>query len=203
MKHTQQIIGKSLEKYSLEIQNLEILTYRNLDLDTPKNKSFSDYIQNLKEAEDRTQKYASSKENALRNLNTASSDLNNFIEKANVKLGSEDARTAELIKRLGLSLIVASFLLAVLRYTAGIYRDHYQDMRKVEYEAQTIRRFYIALKSSFKTEEGTTPNQIIANFVNRPDISSKQGSVPSNDELSNGINADLIKELLSLLSKKI
>ncbi len=196
-------LGENLANHIFKIQNLEPLTSGILDLDLPKNKDFSSYLQNLKEAKNKTQEFASSKENALRNLNTAANSLNNLIEKANEELGSEEARTTELIKRLGLSLIVASFLLAVLRYTSSIYRDHYQDMRKVQHEGQTIRRFYIALKSSFKTEEGTTPNQIIANFVNRPEVLSKKGNLPSNDEFSNNINVDLIKELLSVLSKKI
>lgn len=185
------------------IRSSEILSLTAADTGSSGNEEFIGYLNSLEEFTGKVGDYVSSKDNALISLNTGVSSLNDLIDEAESQLGTEDARTTELIKRLGLSLIVASFLLAVLRYTSSIYKDHYHDMRKAQSEGQTIRRFYIALKSSFKTKEGSTPNQIIAGFVNRSEsLISKESSLQDND-LKSDINADLIKELLSVLSKKI
>ncbi|MDJ0800876.1 MAG: DUF2791 family P-loop domain-containing protein [Calothrix sp. MO_167.B12] len=162
-----------------------------------------DYLQLIRGATEEFRAFVRSREYALPQLINTTEALNKLIEKVEGKFETEDSRTTELIKRLGLSLIVSTFLLAVLRYISSIYREHYRDMRRVQHEGQIIRRFYIALKSSFKSQEGSTPNQIIANFVDYSDTLYQKDNLKSSDELKGEFSVELIKELLSVLSKRI
>jgi hypothetical protein len=181
----------------------DLVTHRsNLNEVEIVHKKEKEYLNLLDSAIEQTQIFVNSQEYALPRLIETNERLDVLLNKAEERLGSEDARTTELIKRLGLSLIVSSFLLAVLRYTSSIYREHYRDMRKVQYEAQIIRRFYIAMKSSFKTKEGTTPNQIIASFVNYSDALYQPDKAQGADELNNETSSELIKQLLSILAKR-
>lgn len=175
---------------------------QNLPRSTDTTDTQEEYTKKLQIAVQKTQDFINKQPRILINLNETTEKLDNSIEDIEERIEDEDFRTTELIKRLGLSLIVSSFLLAILRYIAGIYRQHYQDMRKVQYESQIIRRFYIAMKSSFKAKEGSTPNQIIANFVNQSEFLYKQDNPKLTEELKSEVSTDLIKSLIEVLSRQ-
>lgn len=186
-----------------EFLQAQLAVLREMDIeDSSEREALQTYTNVLSETIETVRNFVRTREIALINLVDTTEDLQDIISKIEDSIDSEEARTSELIKRLGLSLIVASFLLAVLRYISGIYKDHYQDMRRVQYEAQVIRRFYIALKGSFKAKEGSTPNKIIADFVNSSQSVYKKDELLIKDELGNDLNADIIKEILKFLSKR-
>lgn len=137
-------------------------------------------------------------EAAIPNLKASVDKINSLIIDVNESLGKSDAQTAEVLKRLGLSVIVSSFFLALLRYAASLYRNNYQEMLRAQQDDLAVRRFYVAYKSA----ESDTPTrgQIISKFIS---VSSPvEGNTESNLELSKDDVSNIIKELLTLLTKK-
>ncbi|MBW4660504.1 MAG: hypothetical protein KME15_17675 [Drouetiella hepatica Uher 2000/2452] len=135
---------------------------------------------------------------AIPNLKASLGKLNNLMIDVNESLGKSEAQTAEVLKRLGLSLIVSSFFLALLRYAASLYRNNYQEMLRAQQDDLAVRRFYVAYKGA--ESDISTRGQIISKFINAP--VSVEGNSESSLDISKDDVSTIIKELLTLLTKK-
>jgi hypothetical protein len=104
---------------------------------------------------------------------------------------------SELIKRLAIGVIICSFFLVVLRYSAQIYKEHHEQMLKAEMDELNIRKYYVALKSSGDAIplRKQSIESLFQNSING------QGNVK--DTKMSPQEASIIKELISAVSKKI
>lgn len=164
----------------------------------PKDESDQRYRKALVDANLSLSLFLDKQEAAIPNLKASVDKLNSLIIDVNESLGKSDAQTAEVLKRLGLSIIVSSFFLALLRYAAGLYRNNYQEMLRAQQDDLAVRRFYVAYKGA--ESDTSTRGQIISKFVS---VSAPaEGSVESNLEISKDDVSNIIKELITLLTKK-
>lgn len=145
------------------------------------------------------EKYLEQGSDAALELPKLIQNVESLTQKVNENLAKPENRTPEIIKRLFLSLVLATFFIALLRYVVKLYRDHYQQLIFAEQESLAIRKFYVAYKCSKDEEQRKTV--LTAFMMNKSaDISSeiKDGS-PSFDN----INPELLKEILSAITKKL
>ncbi len=103
----------------------------------------------------------------------------------------------ELLKRLILSIVIISFFLAILRYTARLYLNNYNLMIQAENEDLAIRKFYVALKNTDKNQDER--KLVIQNFLQ---IFNKENNSDSDLNLSKE-ESGILKELLNNLMKKL
>ena len=144
-------------------------------------------------------KYQRSYEAARTALPNALDTLTSATKEVRGKLDENRNQLTELLRRVCIGLVVASFFLALLRYVASLYRQEYEQVRLAYEDDLALRRFYVAYKSS----EGSTKDRsaAIAALVNAKAV---MPSIESGDALGlNKAEADVLKELLNSLSKKI
>lgn len=149
---------------------------------------------------ERASQYESTLQGTAQRLKSETDSIKQLVVRANDDLSKPENRTSEIVRRLAIGLVVATFFLAILRYLTGLYRNHYQQMLKAEADDLAVRRFYIAYKSTANNEDQR--KAVLTTF-----ISSKDG-VESGDgkESSEGVtkaDIDILKEVVSALSKKI
>jgi predicted PurR-regulated permease PerM len=124
-----------------------------------------------------------------------------LIESAQKSIQEPTNRTAELIKRLGLGIVVSTFFLALLRYFGGLYKARYEQVIAAQADEFMVRRFYVGFKGSLDSVEQR--KAVLASFMDgskatvpmppgggEPDDSSKQ-------------SFELLKDLMGALSKKL
>ncbi|MEM9452857.1 MAG: hypothetical protein AAGF11_01675 [Myxococcota bacterium] len=109
-----------------------------------------------------------------------------------------ESKVPELIKRALVGLIVASFFLALLRYAAGLYGNARQRRDALVEREVEVRRFCVALLAA-SGDEAT--NRIVEEFTNKQAHASKMPMTMLHETASQ--NSEIIKELLSILGKKI
>lgn len=90
----------------------------------------------------------SSQSVAVPELNSRIQELRALVPKAEEALNKPENRLPEIIKRLALGIVIATFFLALLRYMGTLYRTRYQQVLAAENDDFMIRRFYVAFKSS-------------------------------------------------------
>lgn len=110
-----------------------------------------------------------------------------------------EVRLVELIKRVTVGLVVATFLFGILRYLAGLYRAHYDEMVIAQREEILVRKFYIAFKGCEGSRE--TQSQIAIAFMRG--IEQAGASLSKSTDSDTKDKVDFIKELLELVSKKM
>jgi hypothetical protein len=108
-------------------------------------------------------------------------------------------RIVELLKRFSIGIIVATFFFGILRYVATQFRANWQQAVRAEDEDLWLRRFYVGMKSAGSNQSDRS-SVISSLLTGMPD--SAAGQNKAEDETSK-INIDLLKELLSAISKKI
>ena len=110
----------------------------------------------------------------------------------------EADRVTDIIKRLVVSFLVLSFLIAILRYLASLHRSHYEQMMKAELESIAIRKFYIAYQTAQSNDERKIIyDKYLFNFAKVSDGEDERG------DKSQQMSYELIKEALKNLSKNI
>jgi hypothetical protein len=123
--------------------------------------------------------------------------LNGLIPRAELALNQNESRIPELIKRLAIGLIVTTFLLALLRYCAGLYSSHHREMLVTEYQDMALRRFYVAFKGSAADPEQR--RTVLGSFMSGGEASVLPES--SGTANSSELEASVVKELIGALSK--
>ncbi len=122
--------------------------------------------------------------------------LKSDLEKTKDIMVASGAQTTEIIKRVSIGLLVVSFFLAILRYTARIYQAHHLEVLKASGDDLLIRKFYVALKSRANNDADRTV--LISSFFG---TNSKEAEIDSVG--LSGKEIGVIKELLGMFSKKI
>ena len=126
--------------------------------------------------------------------------LDLLVPRAETALDKNESRIPELVKRLAVGLIVTTFLLALLRFTAGLYSSHYKEMLHAEYQDLALRRFYVAFKSS--AGDSDQRKAVLATFVaaaSPPATEMNGQSKP--DELEASVVRELIAGLTKILNR--
>ncbi|CCN82436.1 hypothetical protein VIBNISFn27_940087 [Vibrio nigripulchritudo SFn27] len=102
----------------------------------------------------------------------------------------------DLIKRLSISLIVATFFIAILRYLSNLYRSHYAELIKTEEQDMFIRKFYVAYKGS--SDDNSSKDKIVEAFLSKDhDLHGNNSSRLGSEEVG------IIGELLKSIGRKI
>lgn len=123
--------------------------------------------------------------------------LDNYISEVKKNINNEGYKNSELIKRLAIGFIVSTFFLAVLRYVSSIYKEHHAQMLKAEMDELSIRKYYVAFKSSSNIE--SLKKESIISLFERKNTSDAQ-----KEEIGLSLEeTSIIKELMSILTKKI
>lgn len=185
-------IKKSNDPIQLR-DSLEILT-QEVSKDTPKDEEFASKVESM---QSQYSLFLRDKESSYSILNTNVNRLESSISTLKRTFSEPNNRLAEILKRLILSLVVISFFVAILRYVAGLYRAHLNEMIKIEKEDLAIRKFYIALKSSANSQ--ADKSKVIVEFLNNS-ASNNEGDNSrsvSKEEIS------IIKEVIDSILKKI
>jgi hypothetical protein len=141
--------------------------------------------------------YGESKNESIHKLKPLILKIDDFLGKANDQIKATPNRTAEILKRFVLSIAILSFLFAILRFAANLYRTRYREMVVAEIEDLTIRKFYVAYKSSGQDKE--LLQTLLPPFMNSQylDIFTKSSKDSSEQDFS------IIKSVLETISKKI
>jgi hypothetical protein len=157
----------------------------------------SPYDQALNKAYRGILAFSYSKDAAMNRIPVAINELRAFVSKANGIIEQPQNRVAEILKRLILSLVVASFLIAVLKFLSGLYRNHYAQMLSTESDDLLVRKFFVTYQApNVGVEER---NLIIKSFLTR--FQSKEPKENANNSAKQEM--EIMKELLSTLSKKL
>jgi hypothetical protein len=196
--------GNIAELYQ-KLQQLE-KEFRSTSSNFSNNEAYQIYLRNLEQVNFQIAQFLGRQNAAIPNLDTSLENLERMITNVNNSLGRPEAQTAEVLKRLALSLVVSSFFLVILRYVAGIYRSHYQEMLKAQQDDLSVRKFYVSFKGS--ESDTLTRSKIISSFFSIPNQTSMESedSNTSSDnslELSKDDISNILKELLSVLAKKL
>lgn len=158
------------------------------------------YAAALDSAVQSLEQYSRSVNGALQQLSTVTDALAAAYPALQNARQTDDVRTAELIKRIAVGIVVSTFFLAILRYVAGIYRLNYNEMLRAESEDLKVRRFYIALKASAERPEDI--RAVVTEFLSGRGTQDGGESANASPDLSKE-EAALLKDFVQALLKKI
>lgn len=119
----------------------------------------------------------------------------------------ESNRFDELLRRIFVGVVVVGFLLAILRYVAGIYQEHHRQRLLADEDNRTLRRFYVAFKCSGEDSrlKAQAVRQLMAAMPALVDRPGRKAKLPANEEdgESESELLGVLQESLKLLSKKL
>ncbi|WP_353777553.1 hypothetical protein [Winogradskyella sp. 3972H.M.0a.05] len=104
----------------------------------------------------------------------------------------------DFFKRLSIGLIIATFFLAILKFSANLYRDNYNQMAHTQSLELEIRRLYIAFKNINNDESRKIVLNSLLDFKKNLPITGKAKT----DAKLIDINS-LISQLITALEKKV
>jgi hypothetical protein len=158
------------------------------------------YSSALADANSNMAKFMNAQSVVLPGLSSRVEELKQLIPKAEDTLSKPENRVPEIIKRLTLGLVIATFFLALLRYMGGLYRTRYQQVLAAESDDFMVRRFYVAFKSSVPSDEQR--KTVLSSFMTMPGYTNKGDAQGSLDDTAKQ-EYEILKELLGALSKKL
>lgn len=158
------------------------------------------YSTALEDANSKIANFMDTQSAAIPELSSRVEELKQLIPKAEDTLNKPENRVPEIIKRLALGLVIATFFLALLRYMGGLYRTRYQQVLAAESDDFMVRRFYVAFKSSIPSDEQR--KTVLSSFMATPNLTNGFSSKePLGDTTKQ--EYEILKELLGALSKKL
>lgn len=158
-----------------------------------------DYKEATTKALDSLSAFMNAQEVAVPELANRIKELKDLIPKAEGELNKPENRIPEIIKRLALGIVIATFFLALLRYMGRLYQIRYQQVMAAEHDDFMVRRFYIAFKGSTPSDEQR--KTILSNFMTAPSASMSTDGKDSSGDTDK--EYEILKELLAALSKKL
>ena len=164
--------------------------------ESPQDKTYRDA---LTLARDSLSAFVNAQAVAVPELSSRIEELRRLLPKAEEALGKPENRIPEIIKRLALGIVIATFFLALLRYMGGLYRIRYQQVVAAEHDDFMVRRFYIAFKGSAPSDEQR--KTILSTFMTAASVSA--GADGKDSPGDGGKEYEILKELLGALSKKL
>ena len=135
--------------------------------------------------------FIESRSGALRAILANNSTFRSQLDE--IQTARRENPLGELARRLVISLIVVSFFFVILRYSAGLYKDHYNQMIETEHDTFEIRKFYIAYKSAMTKQE----REVIYDKL------FKKIQVTHGEKNTSSDHNKIIANLLQILQKKI
>jgi len=120
--------------------------------------------------------------------------LQALLPSIETKLNSGESRITELLKRLTLGIVVASFFLAVLRYLAMVYRHHLDEVIKAERDDLAVRRFYVAFRCA--GQDTDLQRSVLQEFVKLGYGSGALNEKPENEIQTNQAILDVLSEII-------
>lgn len=121
------------------------------------------------------------------------------IESINFRLKNIDIpdkfSISELFKRIFLGVIVVSFFIAILRFTIGQYTNNFNQYILADEEISSIRRFYVAYKSSETEKEKAAAIMKLIDLKNAKEI-TKASEIKLMDN-------NMLKDILVKIADKI
>jgi hypothetical protein len=136
---------------------------------------------------------------AVPELNGRIEELKVLVPKAEDSLNRPENRVPEIIKRLALGVVIATFFLALLRYMGSLYRARYHQVLAAENDDFMVRRFYVAFKSSTASDEQR--KAVLTSFMTTPTLNATEGKEAAGDGAKQ--EYQILKELVGALSKKL
>lgn len=159
----------------------------------------SDFGRALSDAISALQRFSSETRVAVSDLSFRIQELGKLIPNADAVISKPENRVPEILKRLALGLVIATFFLALLRYMGGLYRTRYLQVLAAENDDFAIRRFYVAFKSS--TANDDQRKAVLSGFMSVPIKNDRDSS--TSDEDGTKAQYAILKDLLGALSKKL
>lgn len=164
---------------------------------TPSEARYAAALSNLGNA---LRQYSHTLDGALQQMSTASNNLNATLPQLRAAVENDDARIAELIKRIAVGIIVCTFFLTILRFVANIYRTKDAEMIRAEIEDLRVRRFYVGIRTSAERPEDL--RAIITSFLSGESGYPATSTAPASSELSKE-EAGVLKDFIQALLKKL
>lgn len=158
------------------------------------------YFEAFNGARSSIQKFMDQQSMATQELSETQADLKSLISEADKSLSDSGSRNTELLRRLSIGIVVSTFFLALLRYLGNLYRTRYEQVVEAERDDFMVRRFYVALKNSYSSEDQR--KIVLSSFM----AGQPKASVPTEakgDDDSSKQAFELIKEMVAALSKKL
>lgn len=146
------------------------------------------------------QDLANDQRSAFDSLGQLRSRLATLLDRVGDDIGKDRNRIAEVIRRLALGLIVATFFLAIVRFVANLYRSDYQQVLRADFDEMLVRSFYVTYKAS----EGlvTQRSAILAAYVaalSKPERDVERASTKDDEKK----NLDLLREIIMAAAKRV
>ncbi|GMN06785.1 hypothetical protein MTsPCn5_21740 [Croceitalea sp. MTPC5] len=135
------------------------------------------------------------------------SNYNKLIAQLNIEISDiksdfntlkEKNSLAEFFKRLSIGLIIATFFLAILKFSANLYRENYIQMTQTQSLELEIRKLYIA----FKNIDNEESRKIVLNSL----LDFRKSATVLGNKTINSKSLDLnnlISQLIAALEKKV
>jgi hypothetical protein len=157
-----------------------------------------EFLIGLRRAEQHLSEFVAVQTKSIGNLQGAAVELRQLLPSLRAAIEKPQSRIPELIQRIALGLIVATFFLAILRYSARIYEKHYREMLLSEADDLLVRRYYIGLKSAGANE--VQRDHVIQAFMTgaKPSLDQEDVPVPNSKE-----SIDALKPIIDALAKRI
>lgn len=181
----------TVKQLSLKIDSINNLTYENNNL----NEQFSN---NLHKLNSNISDLNNSIEQERREVSTTVNSIQKELFNLDKALQEPQRKLDDLLKRLALGIIVSTFLLAILRYTARLYQSNFSEMLKAENEDLMIRKFYVALVNTESNAE--IKKMIFEKLLSEIDNKQENKSTTNLTQEESGILKDIINALLKKIS---
>jgi len=126
--------------------------------------------------------------------------LNGLIDRVGEELGKDQNRIAEVVRRIALGLIVATFFLAILRFVANLYRADYNQLLRTDFDDMLVRSFYV----TFKASEGLGNQRaaVLSSYISALSTLAPSKTTEEEKGLSKE-DSDLLKVILAAAAKKL
>jgi hypothetical protein len=159
-----------------------------------------DYLDLLHITNESINNYLIFRSKAMEELDVTQGNIESVLAKIQEELNKPTNSQNEMIKRFILSIVIVTFFLAILKYSANLYRSHHAEMLKAEQHDFMIRKFYVTLKSS----EGNSEERklVLAAFLSDVKYLNDQGNRNPKGK-SQGIESEILKDIITAISKKI
>lgn len=144
------------------------------------------------------QDFKQDQQNATIDIRNTLGSLSQIIGKKEKILESNGVK--DLIKRLSISIVIASFFLSILRFLAGLYRNHHNKMVSAQNDIIDLFKFYVGYKSS--PENSKERKVVYEQFMHKYNISSEV-SLDTSDKTEQKLSKQEIELFKSIISQII
>jgi len=137
---------------------------------------------------------------ALERVGQLQPRLSALIDRVSQELGKDQNRVAEVVRRIALGLIVATFFLAIVRFVANLYRADYNQLLRADFDDILVRSFYVTFKAS--EGMGNERAAVLSSYIRALSTFEPPKAAAEEKGLSKE-DSDLLKEILAAAAKKL